>query len=80
MDGDWIFFRSPRGYIGLADSRALPTDCICILLGAPMLFILRRQENHFLLIGEAYVHEFMYGEAIEMMRSGSFEVKTIDIY
>ncbi|KAJ9634901.1 hypothetical protein H2199_008765 [Coniosporium tulheliwenetii] len=80
MEGDWVFFRSPRGYMGLADSRALPTDCVCVLLGASVPFVLRRQENHYLLIGEAYVHGLMYGEAIEMMRSGSLEVKTIDIY
>jgi len=80
MGGDWIFFRSPKGYIGLADSRAMPTDCICVVLGATVPLILRHQENHYVLIGEAYVHGFMYGEAIEMMRSGSLEVKTIDIF
>jgi hypothetical protein len=58
----------------------MPTDCICVLLGATVPLILRHQENHYVLIGEAYVHGFMYGEAIEMMRSGSLEVKTIDIF
>jgi hypothetical protein len=73
MEGDWVFFNSPTGYVSLADSRALPTDCICVLLGAPVPVILRRQENH-------YVHGFMYGEAIEMMRRGDLEVQTINIY
>jgi hypothetical protein len=80
LDGNWVFFRSPKGYIGVADWRALAADYICILLGAPVPVILRRRENHYVLIGEAYVHGFMYGEAIKMMRSGSLEVKTIDIY
>lgn len=80
MEGDRVFFKSPKGYMGLADSRALATDCICVLLGAPVPFILRRLGNHYMLIGEAYVHGFMYGEAIEMMRRGDLEVKTISIY
>lgn len=73
-------FRSPGGYLSLLSQRAQHTDQICILLGANVPFVLRQVDDHFILIGHAYVEGLMYGEAIKMMKRGELEVETISIY
>ncbi len=77
--GDWVFFRSPKDFIGIADCRARHTDCIAIVLGASVPYILRKEGGHYKLIGEAYVHGIMDGEAIGMMSRGEIKVEMIDI-
>jgi hypothetical protein len=76
---EWKFFRSPKGYLGVTEAEATYTDRLCVLLGASVPFVLRQEGNHYKLVGEAYVHGFMYGEAIGMMRKGELHVDTIDI-
>lgn len=41
--------------------------------------ILRKVGAYYKLIGEAYVHGFMDGEAILLMKNGELEVHTIEI-
>ena len=76
------FLRSSKGYLGLAslETNLLCTDMIWVLLGANIPFILRKVNDHFLLVGMAYVEGLMYGEAIEMMKRGELVVETIDIH
>lgn len=38
-------------------------DVVCILCGSPMPIILRPKGDGYKVIGEAYVHGIMYGEA-----------------
>lgn len=38
---------------------------ICLLYGSGAPAILRPQGNHYLLVGNCYVHEIMNGEALE---------------
>lgn len=56
---------STNGYIGLAPSTTLPDDKICVLLGCHAPVILRPQPNkRYLLVGDAYIHGLMDGEAL----------------
>jgi hypothetical protein len=80
VGGNWNLFISPKGFIGLAHSRSWHTDKICILLGASVPFILRREEDHYLLIGEAYVNGLMNGEAIELIQNEKVKPKNIEIW
>jgi hypothetical protein len=80
VGGNWNFFISPEGYVGLAHSRARHSDQICILPGASVPFILRREDDHYLLVGEAYVHGLMKGEAIKLLQNEKVEVKYIEIW
>lgn len=60
-----------KGYIGIAGA-CEPQDLVCILFGADVPFILRRKGSQYILIGEAYIHGIMDGEAVaEFERSGS---------
>jgi len=53
-----------KKYLGLAPEHVAPGDVVTILMGAQLPIILRRVESHYILIGEAYVHGIMDGEAM----------------
>lgn len=80
MSGNWRFFCSPKGFMGMAPAKACYTDLICVLLGASVPVVLRKEGGNFIFIGEMYVHGFMHGRAIEMMRRGELKVEEIDLY
>jgi len=57
--------QTSKGHIGLAGEACRAGDVVSILFGAGVPFILRRAGQEFVLIGEAYVHGIMDGEAME---------------
>jgi len=65
------------GFLGIGPHETEPGDLIFILLGAGVPYIMRRrsQEGKLRLIGEAYVHGIMDGEAMK----GNQVVETIEI-
>jgi len=74
---DRQMFVSSQGFLGLAPSMAAPGDLLVIVGGCKAPLILRPSEDGdtFRLIGEAYVHGFMYGEMtnpgyLEKLRTG----------
>jgi hypothetical protein len=59
-------------YLCLGPGFARENDVICILFGAMTPFVLRPVSNGmYLLIGDCYVHDIMYGEAMEAFRSSA---------
>jgi hypothetical protein len=59
------FFRTDNGSMGLAPLAAEAGDCIMIMLGGRSAFVLRSSgTGQFQMIGESYIHGFMYGEAL----------------
>ena len=65
-------FRTNDGRIGLGPNTQRPGDSVWILSGGQVPFILRQvdcnDERRYELVGEAYVHGVMYGEAVKDMR------------
>jgi hypothetical protein len=60
-------FISKKGYFGMAPEFVSHGDAICIIFGAIAPYVLRRHpEKGYELIGEAYVHGIMDGEAMEV--------------
>jgi hypothetical protein len=58
------FFLTSSGHMGLGQPLISPGDKVCILSGADMPFILREfEKDSFSLVGPAYVHGIMDGEA-----------------
>jgi hypothetical protein len=51
------------GYAALVPEEAKLSDEICILKGFAVPFVLRQVGEHFCLVGDAYVHGLMMGEA-----------------
>ena len=72
--GEWRFFRSLKGHMGMAPANACYTDQICVLLGASVPFILRKKDDYYIIVGEAYIHSFTYGRAMEMKTIQAHEI------
>jgi len=66
--------------MGLAPDVAMEGDIICVPLGCPHPMIFRQVEDHYVVIGEAYVDDYMHGKAIEMMESGELELKEYELW
>jgi len=68
------FFTTRNGYIGLTSPGSLPEDRVCIFLSGATPFIIRENASASIengnrvwsLVGEAYVHGLMDGEALNM--------------
>lgn len=59
-------FRTKTGWFGISNQALRKGDSVWILAGAETPFILRkRNENDWLIIGEAYIHGMMEGETTE---------------
>ena len=63
--------------MGLAPAKAQDGDKICILLGGQVPYVLREQDEHYVLIGEYYFHGIMKGEALQGTESDlqDFEIR-----
>jgi hypothetical protein len=61
---------SKKGYIGQVPFNSQAGDLICVLFGCSVPVIIRKVENHHILIGPAYVRGIMKGEAITQLRNG----------
>lgn len=59
-----------RGYIGLGPSKVEDGDLITIIYGCSVPLVLRKKGDHYILIGEAYVHGLMHGEAPQQLNEG----------
>ncbi|KAH8778098.1 heterokaryon incompatibility protein-domain-containing protein [Hyaloscypha finlandica] len=68
---DRRFFISSSKAMGLASERVVEGDLICIPLGCCHPVILRKVDDHYINLGEAFVDGYMYGEAMEMLERGS---------
>ncbi|KAK5684751.1 hypothetical protein LTS10_002825 [Elasticomyces elasticus] len=59
-----------KRYLGLGPEHVALGDVVTILMGAQLPIILRRVDSHYILIGEAYVHGIMDGEAVPKEKDG----------
>lgn len=67
------FFVTRRGFFGLGPS-ILGEGYVCsVLFGGTVPFILRQEGTGYLLLGEAYLHGIMRGEAIEMWKNNELK-------
>jgi hypothetical protein len=63
-------FVTTGGHLGLGPWQAQPGDILCVLGGADMPFIIRKEDSRFRLVGECYVDDIMNGEAVEAAKVG----------
>ena len=59
------FFTTTKDLIGLGPRSMCTGDIICIMSGGRVPYVLREERNHHRLIGEAYVHGLMEGQAVD---------------
>ncbi|TGO61471.1 hypothetical protein BCON_0027g00600 [Botryotinia convoluta] len=74
------FIVSDTGIIGLGPWNCYKNDLICILPGCRFPVILRKTDNHYILVGEAYIDGFMYGEGIRGVKNGLYDLETFEIH
>ena len=71
-------FSTEGGFIGLGPPHCNPGDRVCILFGGEVPFVLRPVGGCYQLVGDAYVHGIMEGEALNMPgfkgTKGCFEI------
>jgi hypothetical protein len=84
-------FKTKRGYMGLAPETAEVGDRVCVLFGAKVPHILREERagegttgdaaakdgGCYVLVGDAYVHGLMDGEALDQVDSGELVRETV---
>ncbi|MCJ1266814.1 hypothetical protein MMC22_006699 [Lobaria immixta] len=58
------FFATLGGYMGLGPPGMRPGDLLCVFLGGPVPWVIRKEGNEHVLIGECYTHGCMNGEVI----------------
>jgi hypothetical protein len=63
-------FQTAESYMGLGPLDMKEGDLICALFGSNIPFILREDDDEYILIGEAYIHGFMDGEAMAQVEAG----------
>lgn len=61
-------FTTSQTYIGLGPKRMRSGDCLALLEGGQVPYILRRKGQEYELIGECYVHGIMEGERFDKSR------------
>ena len=59
------FFTTTKDLIGLGPRSMCKGDIICIMSGGRVPYVLREEGDHHRLIGEAYVHGLMEGQAVD---------------
>ena len=72
-------FTTIAGRVGLGGNSCRSGDLVCILLGCPTSLILRQNGVTFQLIGEAYVHGLMDGEAMKGVEAGEYSMRDFGI-
>ena len=76
------YIRGMSGRVGLAPPRTRPGDRIVVLFGCSSPLLLeeaRDRPGYFRIRGEAYMHGFMFGDAIEMMKQGLLEEQAFNL-
>ncbi|MCJ1460161.1 hypothetical protein MMC28_010540 [Mycoblastus sanguinarius] len=74
------FFVGEAGYQGLASSFAQVGDVMAVLLGGAYPLTLRKVNDHYIMVGEAYVHGIMYGEMMTRLENGWAELEEFEIW
>lgn len=67
------FVTSSKGYMGLVPIDTQVGDTICVVFGCPLPVILRPVNGYFVFIGEAYVHQWMDGQAMQLYKTGELK-------
>jgi Heterokaryon incompatibility protein (HET) len=60
------------GWIGLAPAETQEGDFVCVLRGCCVPVVLRKEGDHFLFVGDSYIHGLMDGLAMDRVAKGEW--------
>jgi hypothetical protein len=78
--GDRMLFITQKGYFGLGPRATVVGDAVCVLFGARVPLILREVEDHYLLVGESFIHGLVDGEAVSEFTEDKIPLHTFEIH
>ncbi|KAK5732197.1 hypothetical protein LTR17_010774 [Elasticomyces elasticus] len=64
-------FRINSGYIGSSGISVQAGDLVCVLVGCPNTLVLRKVEDHYIIVEPCFVHGLMYGEVVQLIKDGA---------
>jgi Heterokaryon incompatibility protein (HET) len=73
------YFSTAETYLGLGPAEMKEGDLVCVLFGSNLPFVLREDNGEYILIGEAYIHGFMDGEAMAQIEAGTLTAQEFAI-
>jgi hypothetical protein len=74
------FLITGNGYLGLAPNTSKKGDIIAVLFGCTTPMVLRpTADKRYEVVGEAYVHGFMEGKAMDDLANGCFQAEMLDL-
>ena len=78
-DHDRKFFVNSEGYIGMADWEIQVGDEVCLLYSGKALYVVRKEGDYFLFLGDCYVPGLMDGEILSMQDAGKVKDEWIEL-
>jgi hypothetical protein len=60
------FCITQKGHVGFVPISVEEGDQICVFVGCETPFVVRKRGDSYILIGDAYIHGLMHGEAMDM--------------
>ncbi len=72
--------RTDSGSLGSGPEELEVGNLVCVLFGCSVPVILRRVDDHYIFIGECYVHEIMQGQLVEALNRGDVSEQVFDIH
>ena len=55
-------------------------DLLCVISGVKVPLVLRKIDNHYIIIGDCYVDGIMDGEIIPEIQAGKYQMETLNIH
>jgi hypothetical protein len=74
------FFISRNKFMGLGPGQMEKGDFICTLFSCPLPVVLRKVQDHYIFVGEAYFHGWMHGEPRKRAEDGSLQRQRFEIH
>ena len=74
------FFCTSQGYLGAGPPGLRDGDQICVLLGCTTPLVVRRVEDHYVVVGACFVWGLMEGEAVEKVGPDSAELQVLKFH
>ncbi|KAI2466478.1 HET-domain-containing protein [Annulohypoxylon bovei var. microspora] len=74
------FYSTKKHYIGLGPSDLRVGDLVAVLLGNEFPIVLRRQDAHYIVVGETYTPGIMKGEIKPKLWTDSLKIENLEIY
>jgi hypothetical protein len=66
--------------MGLIPNAARRDDLICILFGCNCSVVLRREDDHYIVVGVAFANGLMAGEAMGQLAEGRYRLQDFALH